>query len=515
MDCHYVRFCPNRIDGMLTHGSVSVHNQLVQPTRMRKLALAILFLSLASPAWATTYFLATAADGGNDSNKGTSAGTPWLTPNHAVNCGDVIIAAASTTYAAINFASGHWGTVTCAAGNNLAWLKCVTFDGCKISGMGSLVNGMTVSASYWGVQGWEVDGTSSSGRCFIAQPPSTSNIHFIIFANNIASGCGLSGFEVGNNNDAGVDYFAIVGNAAYGNTGGTLNCTSGLNVYSPVAWDSLPGTHIYVGGNFSWKNVNGANCGGIAATDGEGIIFDTFDGSQTAGLSPYTPQGVADNNILLANGGRGLEVILNYTTPPNAHIYFRHNTAWGNNTDLSQTGIYAGLIGEILLLNGNTNEIYGNIAATNAATGAGSNPIYAFSSVVTGQIGDAIYSNIGWSASGSYDFTYDAGASFTYGPNNLFGTNPSFANAVAPGAPSCGSASSVPNCMATVIANFKPTNPVAAPYGYQVPSTVQAYDPLFPQWLCNVNLPPGLVTMGCLAQSSQPASPTIISITVK
>jgi len=42
--------------------------------------------------------------------------------------------------------------------------------------------------------------------------------------------------------------------------------------------------------------------------------------------------------------------------------------------------------------------------------------------------------------------------------------------------------------MATVIANFKPTTAAAQPYGYQVPSTVPNSDPLFPQWLCNVNL---------------------------
>ena len=470
----------------------------------KRLTLFAFLFCVWVPAHATTYYLANASTSpvGSDANNGTSAATPWLSPNHAVNCGDVITAVASTAYLAANFASGKWGAVTCAAGNNVAWLTCATFDACKMSGMGSLVNGMTVSASYWGVQGWEVDGTSSSGQCYIVQPPSTSNIHHIIFANDIASGCGLSGFEAGNNNDAGVDYVVMVGNIAYGNTGGTLNCTSGLNVYSPVATDTLPGTHYYVAGNFSWNNVNGVNCGGSAATDGEGIIFDTFDGSQTAGLSPYTQQAVADNNILVANGGRGLEVILNYTTPPNTHIYFRHNTVWGNNTDLSQTGIFAGLISEILLLNSNTTEIFQNIAATNATDGAGGNPIYSFSFVVTGQIGDVIYQNVGWAASGTYSFNYSPGNAFTYGPNNLFGTNPSFANAVAPGAPSCGSASSVPNCMATVIANFVPTAAAAKSYGYQAVSTVSRYDPLYPQWLCTVTLPTGLVTPGCLAGSA-------------
>jgi hypothetical protein len=79
-------------------------------------------------------------------------------------------------------------------------------------------------------------------------------------------------------------------------------------------------------------------------------------------------------------------------------------------------------------------------------------------------------------------------------------------NAAAPGAPKCAATSSVPNCMAAVIANFTPTRMAAVPYGYQMPSTAQTYDALFPQWLCNVNLPAGLATMGCLSQSSLLAS---------
>src|SRR6202043_725660 len=45
----------------------------------------------------------------------------------------------------------------------------------------------------------------------------------------------------------------------------------------------------------------------------------------------------------------------------------------------------------------------------------------------------------------------------------------------------------------------------AKAYGYQVPSTTSVSDPLFPQWLCNVNLPAGLVTMGCGGTPPPPA----------
>src|SRR5258708_25847602 len=149
---------------------------------MKKLSLIILMSLLTSPAWATTYFLAPASGGGNDSNNGTSASSPWLSPNHPVNCGDVISASAGTSYSAANFGSGRWGPVTCPGGNNVAWLKCSTFDACKISASGQ--DGMRISADYWGVQGFEV--TASGGSCFTARPPTSSiTIHHIIFANDV------------------------------------------------------------------------------------------------------------------------------------------------------------------------------------------------------------------------------------------------------------------------------------------------------------------------------------------
>ena len=474
--------------------------------RTRFITLALLLVSW--PCWATTYYLANASTtpAGNDSNSGASASVPWLTPNHALNCGDTIIAVASTAYSASNFQT--FGTVTCSAGNNVAWLTCATFDGCKISGLTTNQRGMSISRSYWGVEDWEVDGSATSGHCFIAQPATTTtNIHNIIFADDIATGCGPAGFEAGNNSDAGVDYFAIVGTITYGTAGGSVSCGSGIEIYSPVATDTLPGTHIYIAGNFSWSNKNGNPCGGTTPTDGEGINFDTFDGSQTGGLTPYNQQAVADNNIVLNNGGRGFEAENNLVgAPDNSHIYVRHFTSWQNNTDLNQTALCACALGEIAGINFNNIEMYRNITATTAATGVNGSALYDFwATTPTAQ--DLIYQNIGWSATGTYSAKYDPGSVFSFGPGNLFGTNPQFANPVAPGAPSCSGYANTEACMATVIADFTPTNPAAAGYGYQVPSAMSVYDPLYPQWLCNVtNLPAGLVTPGCLVASATTGS---------
>jgi hypothetical protein len=444
-----------------------------------------------TPTVGTSYYLATAADGGSDSNNGLSSAAPWLTPNHAVNCGDTITAAASASYSAANFTTGKWGTVTCSGGNNVAWLKCATFDACKISS--SSTNGFLISSSYWGVQGWEVSVTGTYSSCFAATPPSTSTIHHIIFANDIANGCGANGVTTYNNGSASVDYIAIVGDIAYNAAQSNSECYSGISIYQPVQSDSLPGTHIYVAGNFSYKNVDPSPCGGATPTDGEGIIFDTWDGSQGALPSAYSAQGVAENNILISNGGRGFEVFNNERGTSQAPIYFKYNTVWGNNTDTHQNGTYCG---EVLLSFALNVQAEFNVAATNTATGCGANPLYALYLGFAGA-SDAVDYNLGYSASGKNDGVNNS-TGFSYGSDNVFGTSPNFVNPVSPGAPSCGSSSNVPNCMATIIADFQAQASQTSGWGYQPVSANQTYDPLFPQWLCNVNLPPGLVTMGCL-----------------
>jgi hypothetical protein len=437
-----------------------------------------------------SYFLATAADGGDDSNDGLSVETPWLTPNHALNCGDTITAAASIDYSTGSFTRGKWGTVTCSAGNNVAWLQCARFDACKISS--SSESGFMVSSNYWGIQGWEVSATGTYSSCFVATPPSTLTIHHIVFANDIANGCGANGFTTFNNGNASVDYVAIIGDIVYDAAQSNSGCYSGISIYQPVQSDNLPGTHIYVAGNLSYNNLDPNPCAGGTPTDGEGIIFDTWDGSQGSLPSAYSAQGVAENNILISNGGRGLEVFNNQNGTEHASIYLRYNTVWGNNTDRNQNATYCG---EVLIARALDVQAEFNIAATSSATGCGANPNYGWY-VGSGDSSDNVDSNLGYSASGTNDGA-DNNTGFSYGTDNIFGIDPDFANPATPRAPACGSFTSVPNCIATIIAEFQAQAPQASGWGYQPVDSNGTSDPLFPQWLCNVNLPSGLITMGC------------------
>ena len=344
------------------------------------------------------------------------------------------------------------------------------------------------------MQGWEVTTSAgSNGFCFGAAPTRGSTIHHVIFANNIANGCQAGGFVVYNaGSTAGVDYIAIIGNIAYNAIQGNKYCYTGISIFQPVQSDSAAGTHIYIAGNFTWANRQPSPCGGVQAWGGDGIILDTLDGSE--GLSKaYTAQVLVDNNIAISNGGHGLEVQNNIAGSAHALIYLRHNTLWGNENDSAQQKNY--LCAESLLNSAyNVRELY-NLAATEAPNACANNPNYALSAYTVNST-VWVYNNFAYASNNQNTWVWN-GPGFSYASNNTLGQSPYFKNAVQPGAPSCGGKSSVANCMAGVVSNFTATNSSASGTGYQVPSSTSSYDALFPQWVCNVNVPAGLITKGC------------------
>lgn len=457
-----------------------------------RLCTLFLLVALDMQAWASTYYLSPT---GSDSAAGTVS-APWLSPNHALNCGDVILASPGA-YNSANFQS--WGTVSCPANNNVAWLECATFAACSITATSQ--SAMSINKSYWGVEGWVATATPAAtyGACFKAYPTGSTTIHHIIFANNIANGCQDNGFTSTNNGaTSSVDYLVIIGNIVYNAAQSSTECYSGISINQPMQSDSAAGTHIFVAGNFSYGNYDPSNCPS-GDTDGEGLIFDSFE-NQLSGAAPYGGQTLAENNMLIGNGGRGLSVVDNQKTP-HAAIYLKNNTIWKNNLDTHQSGSWCG---ELYLQNDSGVIATGNLIATGTATGCGANPTY--SMAVGGSDGtNTISGNFAYSMNGSSPLSA-SNTGFVYG-TNLLGVNPDFTNASVPAAPSCGTYSGVPACMATVVSNMTAQAASASGYGYQIPSATPVYDALFPQWLCNVALPVGLVTSGCASTVVPPVTP--------
>ncbi|MDR3727250.1 MAG: hypothetical protein P4K86_09435 [Terracidiphilus sp.] len=468
-------------------------------TKAATAAVAITAPPVVVTTQGATYYIAPASAGGNDRNDGLSASAPWLTPNHSVNCGDMLLAAPGS-YNADNFTVGNWGTVSCPSANSVAWLKCATFDTCKIS-TSSLSSGIWIDRSFWGVQGWEVTTQKGSVEptCFVVAPNWNNpvEVHHVILANNVANGCQAGGFSSANHPGLviGVDYLALVGNIAYNSTQGQSQCYTGISVYAPVESDSLSGTHIYLAGNFAWDNWDPDYCAGGVATDGEGMMFDEVDASNQGLPKQYAGQLVADNNILIGNGGPGFQADHNNGgSGPWATIYTRHNTMWGNNHDMTLSGYSHGemLWGTVT----NSHSTY-DLAVTNLQYGGGGGPDAAFYVGDSPTSTNSVSNSWGYSPWG-YNSSVISSPGFSYAASNVFGVNPQLANPTVPGAPSCSGYADVTECMATTIANFTPNNSSAKAYGYQKPSSTSVSDSLFPQWLCTVNnFPAGLVTMGC------------------
>jgi hypothetical protein len=447
--------------------------------------VALLFAPLSASA--NTYYL---SPSGNDSNSGTATG-PWLSPNHALNCGDVIIAAAGS-YNNANFYTGKWGAVNCPAKNNVAWLTCATFDACKI--YATTNQGMWVDESYWGVQGWEVStsAANSYGTCFLVSPKYANpvTIHHIIFANDVANGCAQGGFISVNRGYAGVDYFNVLGSVAYNAALGSGSCASGISVFEPVQSDTAQTTHIYIAGNISYANMDPKTCNGGSPTDGDGIIFDQFDGSEE-GLPAYWSQAVATSNLVVGNGGRGVEVNNDQAGPYYATIWLNQNTVWGNSADPNQTWLGCG---EISVVTSRTVHMYGNLVSTKSATGCGGNAIYAMAvSQSDGSV--TADNNFAYGYNGNNTFVWDSG-SFAWNSDNTFGVSPSFTNPTVPGAPNCSGSANTVACMSGFISDFVPRS-ASTGFGFQRPLSTSVSDPLFPQWLCTAHVPSGLVTMGC------------------
>jgi hypothetical protein len=522
------------------------------------------------PTYATYYM----SPSGSDSNTGTST-SPWASPNHSrLNCGDVIVAA-SGTYSFSNLTITQ--TVTCAGGNNVVWVRCAIFDSCKVTS-----NGVLIRASYWGVEGWEVDGGNA---CFAASPLTTSaSIGYIVFADDIANGCQQSGIVTYNNGSAGVDNTIVIGNVVYNASQTTGNCDSGISIGDPrndassnhfiyVAWNlsydnhttsclstatatnaatasgsstlhfsvsesaqvgkyvrdittpnAIPsGTHVTASGTNTL--TMSANAVGSGVGSGDTLSFD--QNSDETGLAfdtwcDYAGAGVAENNLLIGNGGPGFEAT--GCANSNAPIVVRNNTAGLNDTmnelgaGLAELSIGAGGVGW------HSSQVYANVAYGTAAKNNYNAPAALFAG-----LNDPGPS---WPSVIDDNFVYQPTTGYHWGVWNgsslriscqsphttpatgspwsgettnppggcagmVTGTSPAFVNPTIPGAPNCSGSATTLACMATAIANWTTTNPTAAHWGAQTAAPTDRYNTT--TFECNVYhaLPSGLAPSRC------------------
>lgn len=424
----------------------------------------IFFWLWVATANAATFYISTTGSDGADG----SIGTPWASPNHAVNAGDIIYVkpgAYTTAWTA-------FGTVT---GTASAFLYCGNNGvrqnfGCTITNLINSLGLIMVNKSYWTVEGFigtDISTNFSQGCFSVFSASSATDIHHITFRNNVCNGAQGSGLNATLSNGGGsYDYVTFENNIIY-NAGQSPNpgfCLSNISMFKPRNVDTAPGVHLLVRGNFSYKSLNASNCSNTANTtwDGEGTILDTFG---TVGFS-FTGLTLAESNLNIGNGGGC------FNTPQaggaaTGIIIIRNNTCYGNIQDpnrlWSQEGEYE--------LDGGRIQSYNNLVQAISATCCASHGPFNLYAIYehnnTGSTAPSIINiydyNVGIGISGQNNHV--GTGSFTFSSTNIFGTDPTFANPAIPGAPNCTGMTDVPACLRNVdgagfdvIARFTPTN---------------------------------------------------------
>ncbi|TVR47617.1 MAG: right-handed parallel beta-helix repeat-containing protein, partial [Planctomycetota bacterium] len=157
--------------------------------------------------------------------------------------------------------------------------------------------------------------------------------------------------------------------------------TSGISFYQPRSAGLGEGPdnfNIIIRGNRIWGCENKVNTSGhsqaeceanpgvpgyewnqFTVTDGNGIIIDDFRCDQDAPGQgeDYPHRTLVENNIAVANGGRGIHVFMS------DRVTVRHNTAWGNG--LALPGDFKAELNNAFAAD---NHWYNNLAVASAAS---------------------------------------------------------------------------------------------------------------------------------------------------
>jgi len=270
---------------------------------------------------ATNYYV---SPGGNDSNSGTSTGSPFKTITRAGSVagpGDVV-----------NISDGTYSNSTISnSGNTNAYIvfKSTNKWGAKIVASGGS-DALKIDGNFIEIDGIEVtnpDGHGINGE----------DNHHIRILNCHAYGCGNSGISLGHNPNSSsmpCDYYYVEGNTT--NNNALLGFYHGISIYHAIPYDAASGFHNIIRNNISYSNITAP--ASSDHRDGNGIIVDDFNFTQEdiSNSSPYPYQTLVENNVCYNNGGGGIKIVWS------DHVMVRNNTLYRNAVDNYDTGTYKG-----------------------------------------------------------------------------------------------------------------------------------------------------------------------------
>lgn len=449
----------------------------------------------------------------SDSNGGTNPTTDaWCTPNHAMNCGDVIIVTPGTglsfggdgVFGTVSNCPSTTGGIDGTGGIYFAILLCGGSDVMSCQASGGAFEAFAVNTSHWAVEGfWGTQNNDGRTGCFGGLNQSTPTQLYVAFVNNIASVCDLHGFYVaggGGGVNTSFDYAAFVGLVAF-NTAISNNafCGSGISPQPGVGDSVYAGTHIFISGYFGAYNSNATGTctagGSPPHSDGEGIIFDTWGGGYSGG---YTKSGVITDVVIWKSGGPCIEFFPNSVTHDLAQYTVQNATCFDNNQDTQAFCSAEYFYNRASPSATGSTNISNSIFHTNSVSGCvvSSVPVtqgaWVSSTAVSTSPPITISGNYFWSSKAPTHSTAVQNNVFTDGSNSgwPWGTN-TYAD---PGltspttlfstTPDCTGYDNVTSCMNSKFSVYAKVTPTVAPtsMGYQPPKPCSP-NALYPTWL--------------------------------
>lgn len=340
---------------------------------------------------------------GSDNATGT-ASSPFRTIQHALDsglgAGDEVVVRAGTYSESLNISDGG-----SAAGNVI--LRAEEPGTVLLNPPSGSWNGISVNSNYVTIQGFEIAGANGDGI-------EASNVHHIEVLDNVIHDSGESGIQFNWS-----EFILIEGNTTYSNA--KDGWFSGISVYENrnISGDTTTeGYRTIIRDNTSYDNVTQSG----QHTDGNGIIIDDFQSTQTSGYPSYTYPTLVENNLVYENGGKGIQVTWS------DYVTVRGNTAWHNNQDLLNTGTWRG---EISNSQSSNNTFVNNIAVADPTINSSNTAIDNTS------YGGYSNDNVIWANNLTFDGTAGYASVRTDGGNampsaadgNLLGVDPGFIGA--------------------------------------------------------------------------------------
>ncbi|CAN7343884.1 choice-of-anchor Q domain-containing protein [Rhizobium leguminosarum] len=348
----------------------------------------------------TTYYVATTGSGGGNG----SASSPFRTISDAMasdlKAGDEVVVRAGVYNESVNmYKDGS------AAG--YITLRSEVPGGAVIHSASGGANGINISANYVAVEGFEVYGSDSHGIV-------GDGVHHVRIANNVSHDNGASGVAF-----AGSDFITIEGNETYKNA--SSGWFSGISLYQNRNITGAPDDGSFrniIRNNISHDNITKSG----AHTDGNGIIIDDFQSTQTSGHPNYTFKTLVDNNLVYENGSKGIQVTWSDS------VTVKNNTAYHNNQDLLNDGTWRG---ELSNAQSSNNTWVNNVAVADPSVNKNN------TAVDNTSYGGYTNANVVWANNNTYNGTAGQASVKTDGGNampstangNKLGIDPHFAGA--------------------------------------------------------------------------------------